>query len=221
MNRRRQAGARQRTTADDGFSLAELMVASTIGLLALTVVSTAFVMVVRQQESVVDGSHQLADAQVAVADLRRAVRNAASVQVSADGMGLVARTRAADGTAWVCRAWRWSADPATADGVLYTAIGAEGTSLTDVAGAATDPAGIVPSGPTVDPAGAAGWWPAVDAVEPGDPTVPGARVFAVAPHGVVEVDLTVRPRSPQGSATRLSTAVLPLPQDEDHSGGCF
>ncbi|WP_158609544.1 PilW family protein [Cellulomonas triticagri] len=219
MSRRHQATTQRRAAADDGFSLAELMVASTIGLVALTVVSTAFVMVVRHQEAVVDGSHQVADAQVAVADVRRAVRNAAAVQVSADGQGLVVRTRATDGTAWVCRGWRWSEDGTSGSGTLYTVEAADGVHLADVAGEAVDPSGAAPAPPTTDPV-AAGWRPAIDTVTPAGAGTP-PRVFAPAPLGLVQVAFTVEPRTTQGSATALSTSVLPLPQDDHDPGGCF
>lgn len=184
---------------DGGFSLSELLVASAVGLLVLGVVGSAFELVARHQRTVVHRAHTVADAQVAFADVRRAVRNSATNGVHVSGDGLVVHTRSGDATGWRCRAWRWVEDgPGSGTGSLYTTTAATGTDLASV----TDPV-------------AESWTLAVA------DSVSAAPVFGWGLGGAVEVDLVAAdpPRVDEGTA--LSTTVLPLPQDVEGDGGCF
>lgn|GEM_PF-1036152 len=196
----------RRAREDDGFTLPELLVAMTLGLLVLAMVTGGLIMLAGQQRRVVDTSRTGGEVQAAVSGVQRGVRNATAdgVKVADSGRLLVTYTGGGTATsAWRCQAWRFVPGAAAGDsGTLYWTTRPAGTALDTV----TNPA-------------AAGWTVLVDDVV-ADGTQP---VFALQPGGSVKIAMVAsRTAQPDDvKAVRINTEVARLPQAQSGKGGCF
>ncbi|MBU5424391.1 prepilin-type N-terminal cleavage/methylation domain-containing protein [Cellulomonas hominis] len=194
------------TTRDGGFTLAELLVAMTVGLLVLAMVTGGLIMLIGQQRRVVDTGQTGSEVQAAFSGIQRGVRNATAdgVEVSDGGRLMVALTGGGTSTsAWRCQAWRYVPGANAGDaGTLYWTIRPQGTALDTVA----------------DPV-AAGWTVLVENVV----TDGGQPVFALQPSGSVRIAMIAsRTGQPDDiEAVRMDTEVVRLPQAHSGKGGCF
>ncbi|HEY0188567.1 MAG TPA: hypothetical protein VGC67_13840 [Cellulomonas sp.] len=122
-----------RRSQDAGMSLVELLVYSVLLLVVVAVTGSLLISSLRTQRSAIDNGQATSSAQVAFADIERAVRNASEVQVyqvsgtgfqtaavGASGNLLITKTRiAADGgvtSSWRCARWYYDSNHANADG---------------------------------------------------------------------------------------------------------
>ena len=135
------------TRADDaGFTMVELIVASMISIIMLTIIGSLFLKTIQTQSAVTDTTQTSNDAKVVFDDLQAAVRLAVETDVRSssamgveplDGRGdvLILKTRATQGAVldvatWRCVAWFLDASdqlhkrtvPAQSSGVPATAV---------------------------------------------------------------------------------------------------
>lgn len=204
---------------DAGLTLAELLVASVVGMVVLSMVSAVYLLALRTEGRVVSATAAVSEAQATVAGIEGGLRNSAvdGVQISAGGDRLVVHTRAAgDPGSWECRAWLFVPDPGQGtsmrSGVLYATTASLGNDLASVG----------------DPR-AAGWAVAVSAArvdavlfQPAAADVVGAWGGRAADKVTIAFRSTWEHRDPgdvQGHVVRKT--VTPQQQDQDGDGGCF
>lgn len=201
LRRLRSAGR-----AEDGFTLVELIVAMTVGLLVIAMITGGLILVIGHQRRVVDTGQSSAEIQAAFTAIQRGVRNATSdgAKVTGSGNVLVVFTGGGDtSNRWRCQAWQYVPGAVTGDsGTLYTRYAAEGTRLD----ATSNPR-------------SAGWSLAVENVT----LQSGVSAFTLNADGSVRLSMVAsRVGNPSDiSAVRMDTQVVRLPQGRTGNGGCF